>query len=304
MAKAKKPIGQLPPSSYTREFQKRIEHLSSGSRHTYRIFSDWLKCAAICCHQEPYHQNLCPIDSEFERLEAQYMATIKGYSRAELDIFTELFSITYLALQDRKHDFLGQTYMQLELGNSHAGQYFSPYEVSLLMAKMTISNTDSIIQEKGFLSVQEPACGAGGMLIAVAQVLEERGHGVQTMFFDATDIAEDAANMCYVQCAMLGMFGVVHYGNSLSREFWDHRITPNCRAHARWTNYMLATMHEPSKQIEASNNTPTTIAQAPTPAQPALFDFDLQPTTTPNSQRQQPGKQRPKVSDAIQQPLF
>jgi hypothetical protein len=296
----------LPPSAYTNEFQKRIQQLSSGgSRHTYRIFADWLKIAAICCHQEPYHQNVCPIDSEFERLEAQYMTAIKGYSRPELSIFAELFSLTYLALQDRKQDYLGRLYMELELGNADGGQFFTPYEVSLLMAKMTVINVDSIIQEKGFFSIQEPACGGGGMVIAVAQVLEEQGHPIQAMFFDATDVAEDAANMCYIQCSMLGLLGVVHWGNSLSRQFWDHRITPNCRAHPRWTNYMLAAMREPAEQIEAqpqtSSNAPT-IVQTPTLTQPTLFDFDLQPTTRSNH-KIQPGKQR-KPSQTVQQTLF
>ena len=55
------------------------------------------------------------------------------------------------------------------------GQFFTPYDVSRMMAEMTFDTVDEIIAEQGFVTVQEPACGAGGMIIAAADVIDAQG---------------------------------------------------------------------------------------------------------------------------------
>jgi hypothetical protein len=88
----------------------------------------------------------------------------------------ELLAVTALAVQEGGCDFLGQVVGDLGLITGHMGQFFTPYDVSRMIAEMTLDTVDEIIAEQGFVTVQEPACGAGGMVIAAADVLARRGH--------------------------------------------------------------------------------------------------------------------------------
>jgi type I restriction-modification system DNA methylase subunit len=204
------------------------------------VFRDWTELAAATLHQAPYHAGL-PKDETFERVEAEYMAVAKKYERPDLDRFAEMLAITRLALSEKKQDFLGKCYMQLEIGNNRAGQFFTPYEVPLLIAQLTIGDPSPQIVETGFITLQEPACGSGGMVIAVAQVLEETKHDpAASLYFDAINIDRQCANMTYIQCSLLGLTGVVWHGDTLRMNLRSHRFTPAARLHESCTNRILA----------------------------------------------------------------
>jgi type I restriction-modification system DNA methylase subunit len=66
--------------------------------------------------------------------------------------------------------------------------------------------------------VNDPACGAGALLIAFAGVCRAAGINYQTSIeFVAQDIDFTAAMMCYIQLSLLGCPGYVIVGNSLAR---------------------------------------------------------------------------------------
>jgi type I restriction-modification system DNA methylase subunit len=210
---------------HVKAFLKTIEHFRYH-HHIYDVFRDWTELAAAELHQAPYRAGL-PKDEVFERVEEEYLAVAKKYQRKDFDRFAEMLGITWAALSEGKQDFLGQCYMQLEIGNKRAGQFFTPYEVSLLVARLTVDDPSPLIAEQGFITLHEPACGAGGMVIAVAQVVEEAKHDpTTTLYFDAVDIDRQCANMTYIQTSLLGLSGVVWHGDTLRMEMRSHRITP------------------------------------------------------------------------------
>lgn len=108
--------------------------------------------------------------------------------------------------------------MELNLGNSNAGQFFTPFNVCRAMAETAISETvGETIREKGYISVNDCACGAGATLIAAAEVLHNRGIDYQrNALFVGQDLDETVAMMCYVQMSLLGIAGYVHVGNTLT----------------------------------------------------------------------------------------
>lgn len=69
-------------------------------------------------------------------------------------------------------DVLGDIFGALEVGNSAAGQFFTPFYISELMAQ--IIGFEDALEKKGFVSVNEPTCGAGGMIIALAKTMYEQ----------------------------------------------------------------------------------------------------------------------------------
>jgi hypothetical protein len=138
-----------------------------------------------------------------------------------------LLGITTHAVLEGGCDFLGQVVVELELPNQHMGQFFTPYDVSRMMAEMTFDTVDEIIAEQGFVTVLEPACGAGGMIIAAADVLAARGFDIgHQLYVDATDISPMCFRMSYLQASLRGIPATIRRGNTLSRETFEHAVTP------------------------------------------------------------------------------
>lgn len=311
-----------PTRDYAREFKKTLEGFHHN-RNLRAVFTDWLEIAACAIHQEPYHAGLVRKDEAFEQVEAQYMAAVKKYTREELDAFAKLLGITKLALWEGKTDFLGQLYMELEISNDRNSEFFTPFPVALMMAKMTFGDVSGQIKEKGFITVGEPACGGGAMLIAAAQVIEEQGFGPgAVMFFDATDISKPCCNMAYLQTSILGLSGIVRHGNTLSMEPWSYRFTPVCRLFPARTNGFLKSLFseqtpEPAKPAQDAPALPPLAPSPPESDQPseqpqgqvqqisllALLDESLnQPTTTPIPPAKQKRPPRPSTdAPAIEQ---
>ncbi len=195
------------------------------ARGLSRVFADWIEVCAI---------TLARMDqAQFDAREARYLNIVKHYERSEVEDFAKAFALLTLAYEQCFSngeiafvDILGSLYMMLDMGNSDTGQFFTPYEVSRLMAMMQIDAAKEPINEKGYVQVMEPAAGAGGMIIATAHALHEAGFNYQrTMHATAIDIDARCVHMCFVQLSMLHIPAVVIHGNALSGEKWGQWVT-------------------------------------------------------------------------------
>lgn len=131
------------------------------------------------------------------------------------------------SLERGHRDALGELFMSLELGDHWKGQFFTPYEVASLMARLTIGDAAGQVEREGFITVNEPACGAGGMVIAFAEALRDQGVNYHnSMHAIAQDIDATAVHMAYVQLSLLHIPAIVVHGNSLTVTEWDHWATP------------------------------------------------------------------------------
>ena len=117
--------------------------------------------------------------------------------------------------------------MSLELGSDHIGQFFTPYEVSRMMVKVTAGDDIPIPSGQDFITVSEPACGAGGMAIAFTEAFREAGFNPQTQLWASCwDIDPVAARMCYIQLSLLHIPAEVVIGNTLSGKVRQVMYTP------------------------------------------------------------------------------
>lgn len=152
--------------------------------------------------------------------EDSYMEAVKKYSKEELELISELLSITTLALEENpEQDFLGKLYMRFNLENKWHGQFFTPWHVAELMAKMLVGDDlKEKIASNGYVSVNDPCCGAGCMLIAFANICKaELDINYQKdVLFVGQDIDPVVAKMCYIQISLLGCPGYIVIGNSLT----------------------------------------------------------------------------------------
>ncbi|WP_371334403.1 N-6 DNA methylase [Klebsiella quasipneumoniae] len=139
----------------------------------------------------------------------------------------EMFCLMVCALEAKFHDFLGAIFMELDLGDNFRGQYFTPYSVQCLMARMLMPGVRDTIRREGIATVSDPACGAAGMLIAYAECLLEADiNPSMHMFGSCIDIDPVAADMAFIQLSLLGIAAEVVTGNTLTMQFRRVRYTP------------------------------------------------------------------------------
>lgn len=164
-----------------------------------------------------------PLDKEHRhKREELYLQTVKKYKKQEQELFPELAAQTVLALEENpEQDFLGSIFMSLNLGNEHNGQFFTPYDVCKMMAEVTMGGVLLKVERDGYISINDPCCGAGATLIAgihtARKQLEKANLNYQNhILVIAQDIDEVVALMCYIQLSLLGVAGYVKVGNSLT----------------------------------------------------------------------------------------
>jgi type I restriction-modification system DNA methylase subunit len=178
-------------------------------RHRYEVFRDFVTMAAIALHNAVH---------KLDSLETEYLGIVGRYSREEASEFSRLLGRVVMLLDDEPRDVLGQLYMELDLGNTNTGQFFTPPEISELMAGIAYGEELQILS-RPFVMLSEPTCGAGGMVLAFVKVMLSHGHDpARHVWVQAQDVDRTAALMCYVQMALWNVPGVVIVGNTLMVE--------------------------------------------------------------------------------------
>lgn len=155
----------------------------------------------------------------YEEREKLYMNIAGKYSQEELNKIATMFANIVSGMEkNTDQDFLGELFMNLDLGNEWKGQFFTPYSVCSCMAGILLNDeVPQKIAEKGWVSVNNPACGAGALLIAYANECWKKKINYQSsVLFIAQDIDQIAGLMCYIQLSLLGCPGYVVVQNTLT----------------------------------------------------------------------------------------
>ena len=172
---------------------------------------------------------------QYDVREKRYLDIVKQYDRPTLNVMVEIFGKLTIALTDQPCDYLGNLFMDLGFGHSGNGQYFTPFHIAKLMADINMGDKDSLeatIAKKGRVSIMEPTCGGGQLLIAAYSSFEEKGiNPMETMEVYAKDISRICVLMCYTQLSLLGVPGVVVRGNGLTNEELEHWYLPYLTPH-------------------------------------------------------------------------
>lgn len=199
-------------SDRQRELEK-LYNKMCGKYSRYEVWQDmvWMVATAISNAVDKRY---------FDQREANYMRIVQKYSKDEIMVFPDFFTHIVVGMEENPDcDFLGELYMNLELGNKHAGQFFTPYHLCRAMAEVTIDKDllKNKIEEQGWISVNDCACGAGATLVAAANHMRSIGINYQLhALFVAQDVDATVALMCYIQLALLGCAGYVVIGNTLT----------------------------------------------------------------------------------------
>jgi type I restriction-modification system DNA methylase subunit len=189
------------------ELQKAI--LAISGRYTaYEIFMDWIECVALALSNSVHliHSQL------WQEREDKYMTIMKKYTHEERQKFPEMLAWLVEELEDDPRDVLGEVFMRSGMGSDAGGQFFTPFNISKLMASLSINRPE----DSEDITVNEPSCGAGGSIIAAALKLKEEGVDYQRrMKVVCQDLDWRCVYMCYVQLSYMGINAICVQGDTL-----------------------------------------------------------------------------------------
>ncbi|MBL7997700.1 MAG: SAM-dependent DNA methyltransferase [Candidatus Kapabacteria bacterium] len=225
-----------------------IKLLNRDQSHSpSHLFRDLCRMSAISIHQSV---------AFVEQSEQEYLQRIRAYDARTANLFPEMFALIVDALETNpEQDFLGDVFEAGNMGNARSGQFFTPYPISRFMASITMGDIHAQLQHKPYITIGEPACGAGGMLIAARNEAVAQKVNLNTqVWMAATDIDRLCADMTYIQISLLGVAGVVFWGNSLAVQVWDTMVTPVHKLFA-WDMRRTRPCSEPEQHEETTPET-------------------------------------------------
>lgn len=223
----------------TRQIVKDLR-ANTGSADMHTVFSDFCAMAATAMRNA--------IDRDgYQRREDDYLRRAARYNPEQLDRFAHVLALVSIELERAPRDVLGEVYMSLEIAAREQGQFFTPYSVCELIAALTVPDSIERLADAPFITLYEPACGAGAMVIAATQSLAAQGINYQQrLHVTADDLNPTAVHMAYIQFSLLGIPAVVHHRNALSLEHFDTWPTPLHVIHA-WTPRLAARGAAPAR---------------------------------------------------------
>lgn len=194
---------------------------------THELLSDVFECSAIAVSNA--------VDfTKYNVREEKYKAIMNKHDLETRRLISEIFSKIFVLLSSSVevgfNDYLGELYMLSETSSSKAGQFFTPYCISKMCAKNVVDDNKvrECIEKDKILTVHEPTVGAGGMVLAVADVLYNEYHLniARNLIVECGDIDIRCVHMTYLQLALTGIPAVIYHRNGLTLETWDVWKTP------------------------------------------------------------------------------
>ncbi len=211
------------------EFFKMFDRLSAESnRALHTVFDDFCLLGRCIVHnfgmQEPLLARYMP---KYEQCHTEYFERAKYYKQPQIILILNMIKALSELLAWQPDDYLGRYFGQMRLDKHFHGQFFTPIHVCEFMAAVAFG--DGLPQGKPYVTVAEPACGSGAMIIGLIRHLQKQGMtdlGGKLAIL-ATDIDSLCVNMAYLQLGILGLSVRITHGNSLTDEVWDAFDTPN-----------------------------------------------------------------------------
>lgn len=198
---------------------------------TYTVISDFFAMSAIAV------RNNVDFGREWQAYEDRYKAIVKKYNKNDLQAFVRALAVFQgwigqaIDGQIEFRDFAGEMYMDSGTSNGKAGQFFTPFSVSSVMAEVDL-DTDRIKKEleedpDKVITIYEPTCGAGGIIVAAIDKLRRANINYSwNVFVDCGDIDLRCVHMTYLTLSLLGVPAVVRRGDALALDYSETWFTP------------------------------------------------------------------------------
>ena len=185
----------------------------SGQYHSHDIFQDWVTMTAIMI------SNQVDYDQDLENI---YLNIAKKYSSEQLLKICKMSGVLVELMENEISDYLGTIDMALNASSNRTGQFFTPFHLCEILAETSLEG-----YEGKTIKVNEPSCGGGANILALAKSLLKRGFNYQDkMNVVAQDLDIKCVYMTYTQLSIAGINAEVIQGDTLKNECNRKLLTP------------------------------------------------------------------------------
>ena len=235
---------------YQKKFMKEVQRIAGlGGMRDYDVMRKFIDCTYIALSNGALalldKAGIEGAKAKWDKQEEEYLQIMGTVHKLEeRQGIAGLMGIVVEALEEKTYDFLSEPYMET-MSDAKSGQFFTPWHLCKMMAHMTMGDINECLDaEKGPVWVSEPACGSGGMVLAIAEVAKEQNVNPATrLHFVCTDINSATARACYIQLTLAGISAEVRTGNTLTDEVWESNLT------------MAAVMHPKRPKLDKPKKT-------------------------------------------------
>lgn len=191
-----------------------IEKIARTKSSAASVFTDFCRISA------------CAVAAQTR--EEEYFEIIRPYSKDELELLSKAYALLVQEMESKPFtDVLGEYYLEIAAHSSKQarGEFYTPAPICELMMRMTL-DPDSVIEEGKPVSMLEPACGAGGMVLATAKqfsplIRKDEKSYVDLLRVTCQDINPVATDMTFINTSLWGIPAKIQLGNFLSKELPD-----------------------------------------------------------------------------------
>lgn len=243
-----------------------IEKIALTKSSTITVFADFCRITA-CCLAAGTREN-------------EYFEVIKSYDKNELNQFSKALALLIDEMESKPFtNILGTYYLDVASHSSKQarGEFYTPQEVSRLMAKISCDSKSIIANDKP-ITISEPTCGAGGMVLAIAELLAP--NHVDLLRATCQDINPVSVDMCYINTTLWGIPATMIWGDTLRmtvNKAWKnihwHRVGEDQRQTAKKMMQIIKHLIPEPKLEKYDITLPSTEKH---PASSEQFEFDLE----------------------------
>ncbi len=172
-------------------FRTIIEQIAHKKSSPVSVFSDFCRvaaCALAMGSREP-----------------EYLEVARKYTSDQLSDLSRAMALMVQEMETKPFsDLLGEYYLTIAANSSKQarGEFYTPPEISKLMSRM-LFDVDATKAAGKPVTVNEPACGGGGMILALAEQFAP--DSVDLLRVTAQDINPVAVDMAYINLTLWGI---------------------------------------------------------------------------------------------------
>lgn len=213
---------------FSDKLQKCLKTIKAKSFKSERnIFTDVCKIMFCSLHNSlkinKFFEQKLNGYKQIEECENKYLEIVKTYDKENLSKIAEFLGILTQAFNFEKKDYLGKIYQDINLNSKFNGQFFTPNHVSELMGEIGINKED--FESKKFLSISDPCCGSGSLIIGAINSLKNEDLSDKLKII-VQDLDGFCVTMCFIQLTLCEVSATCLIGNSLINEVNEFYHTP------------------------------------------------------------------------------